>query len=62
MLVDLIVEELSGNGVAIIKKPEKAFWDGYSGYVADPDENLWEVGYHPYLPLDKNGEITERKN
>lgn len=60
--VDLIFEELSGKGVAIIKKPEKAFWGGYSGYFADPDKNLWEVAYNPYLPLDENGNITERKN
>src|SRR5690606_29696863 len=41
--VDLLFSELSGKGVEIIKKPEKVFWGGYSGYFADPDKNLWEV-------------------
>ncbi len=57
--VDLIFNELSEKGVSIIKKPEKAFWGGYSGYFADPDKNLWEVAYNPYLPLDKNGNIID---
>ena len=52
--VDLLFKSLSEKGVEIIKEPEKAFWGGYSGYFADPDKNLWEVAYNPYLLLDKN--------
>lgn len=52
--VDMIFEELSEKGVTIIKKPEKVFWGGYSGYFADPDRNLWEVAYNPYLQIDTN--------
>lgn len=57
--VDLLFETLSKKGVEIIKKPEKAFWGGYSGYFADPDKNLWEVAYNPYLLLDKNGNAID---
>jgi len=57
--VDLLFEILSERGVEIIKKPEKAFWGGYSGYFADPDKNLWEVAYNPYLLLDKNGNTID---
>lgn len=55
--VDLLFEELSEKGAEIIKKPEKVFWGGYSGYFADPDKNLWEVTYNPHLQLDKNGNV-----
>lgn len=51
---DLILE-LEQKGVKIIKRPEEVFWGGYSGYVADPDENLWEIAFNPYLELDENG-------
>ncbi len=36
-------------GVPIIKEPQKVFWGGYSSYVADPDGNLWEIAFNPYL-------------
>lgn len=57
--VDLLFENLDGKGVEIIKRPDKAFWGGYSGYFADPDKYLWEVAYNPYLPLDKNGNTVD---
>lgn len=60
--VDFLFGELAEQGVEIIKHPEKAFWGGYSGYFADPDKNLWEVAYNPYLPLDKNGNVIDDKN
>lgn len=44
-------------GVNIIKKPEKAFWGGYSGYIADPDDNLWEIAYNPFVVIDAAGNI-----
>ena len=36
-------------GAAAVKKPQKVFWGGYSGYFADPDGQLWEVAYNPHL-------------
>lgn len=47
--VDTIIEELRGKGVQIIKEPQKVFWGGYSSYIADPDDNLWEIAFNPYL-------------
>lgn len=60
--VDLLFEELAERGADIVKMPEKAFWGGYSGYFADPDKNLWEVAYNPYLPLDENGNTVNDTN
>lgn len=56
--VDEIIDQLKEKGVEIVKTPEKVFWGGYSGYIADPDGNLWEIAYNPYLPLDNNGNVV----
>jgi len=53
--VDQLVAELEEKGVKVLKQPEKVFWGGYSSYVADPDDNLWEIAYNPFLPLDEKG-------
>ncbi len=57
--VDELIETLEGKGVEVIKRPEDVIWGGYSSYVADPDENLWEIVFNPYLPLDDNGNTIE---
>lgn len=56
--VDELVANLRAQGVTIVKEPQKAEWGGYSSYVADPDGNLWEIAYNPFLPLDETGNIV----
>jgi len=53
--VDELVASLEAKGVHVLKQPEKVFWGGYSSYVADPDDNLWEIAYNPFMPLDASG-------
>lgn len=50
--VDDVVASLKMSGVKIIKESQKVFWGGYSSYISDPDENLWEIAYNPYLNID----------
>ena len=50
--VDDLIKGLRDKGVKIVKEPKKVFWGGYSSYIADPDENLWEIAYNPYLKND----------
>lgn len=57
--VDNIIKNLRDNGVEIVKEPEEVFWGGYSGYVADPDGNLWEIAFNPFLTLDEHGNTVE---
>jgi uncharacterized glyoxalase superfamily protein PhnB len=57
--VDEIVTNLAAKGVKVIKQPETVFWGGYSGYIADPDENLWEIAFNPFLELDSDGNTIE---
>jgi uncharacterized glyoxalase superfamily protein PhnB len=45
-------------GARLVKAPEKVFWGGYSGYVADPDGHLWEIAYNPFFPHDEHGHVV----
>lgn len=48
---------LAAGGKAL-KRPEKMFWGGYSGYWADPDGHVWEVAMNPFWPLAEDGSLT----
>ncbi len=45
-------------GATALKKPQKVFWGGYSGYYADPDGHVWEVAMNPHWPLNEDGSLT----
>ncbi|AWB47115.1 glyoxalase [Gemmobacter aquarius] len=45
-------------GATALKRPEKVFWGGYSGYWADPDGHVWEVAMNPFWPLADDGSLT----
>jgi catechol 2,3-dioxygenase-like lactoylglutathione lyase family enzyme len=44
-------------GGTLVKPAAKAFWGGYTGYVADPDGHLWELAWNPGFPIDEHGRI-----
>ncbi|MDC0662380.1 VOC family protein [Marinobacter sp. SS21] len=46
--VDNLMAEAVAAGATLVKKPQKVFWGGYSGYFADPDGHLWEVAHNPF--------------
>jgi catechol 2,3-dioxygenase-like lactoylglutathione lyase family enzyme len=56
--VDDLITELESKGVTIVKRPQKVFWGGYSSYVSDPDGNLWEIAFNPFMKLDDNGNVV----
>ncbi|PTX20176.1 hypothetical protein C8N40_103251 [Pontibacter mucosus] len=51
--VDELVAQLEEKGATVVKRPEKVFWGGYSSYISDPDDNLWEIAYNPFLLPDE---------
>ena len=53
----MLYREAIALGAKEFKKPEKVFWGGYSGYVADPDGNLIEIAYNPFFPFGADGEL-----
>ena len=40
------------------RKPQTAFWGGYTGYFTDPDGHIWEVAHNPGFPLSDDGRLT----
>ena len=47
--VDEVIALAVEAGATLVKKPQKVFWGGYSGYFKDPDGHLWEVAYNPFF-------------
>ncbi|MGX9853825.1 VOC family protein [Limimaricola variabilis] len=45
-------------GAEPLKGPEEVFWDGYSGYYADPDGHVWEIAHNPFWSLAEDGSLT----
>lgn len=56
--VDLAFESAIRAGATVLKRPEKVFWGGYSGYWADPDGHVWEVAMNPFWPLSQDDSLT----
>ncbi len=56
--VDAAFEAALAAGAEPVKPPEKVFWGGYSGYVADPDGHLIELAFNPFWTIAKDGSIT----
>ncbi|VDC20374.1 VOC family protein [Pseudogemmobacter humi] len=56
--VDAAFEAALAAGATTLKRPEKVFWGGYSGYWADPDGHVWEVAMNPFWPLADDGSLT----
>lgn len=50
--VDRLFAWFVKNGVTILKAPEQAVWGGYRGYIADIEENCWEIVWNPHLKPD----------
>lgn len=55
--VDQAFAHLRELGVAITKDPHETFWGGYSGYFSDPESNLWEIAWNPYVRFDRRGAL-----
>jgi len=37
-----------GKGVTVVRQPEMAEWGGYRGFIADPENNYWEIVWNPH--------------
>lgn len=60
--VNDLMEKLAAAGVKVVKPAEKVFWGGYSGYIADVENNLWEIAYNPFLALDAQGNVAAEQS
>lgn len=58
--VDEVLEQAVAAGAKLVKPGQKVFWGGYSGYFADPDGYLWEVGHNTLFwvgPKDEDSDL-----
>ncbi|MRX49032.1 VOC family protein [Paracoccus sp. S-4012] len=55
---DAVFDSAIKAGGTVLKRLERAFWGGYSGYLADPDGHVWEIAFNPGWPLDADGNLT----
>jgi uncharacterized protein len=53
--VDAAVAAWVAAGGRVVVAPHTMDWGGYSGYVADVDDHLWELAHNPYVPFLPNG-------
>jgi predicted enzyme related to lactoylglutathione lyase len=57
--VDTIFSKMRERGVKIVKAPEEIFWGGYRGYIADIEDNYWEIVYNPFLVMEESGNVLD---
>jgi catechol 2,3-dioxygenase-like lactoylglutathione lyase family enzyme len=56
--VDKLIAAFVAAGARLLKQPDKTFYGGYAGYVADPDGHVWEIAHNPAWELDETGGLT----
>ena len=47
ILVDEVFTAATASGDRVIAVPVDREWGGYSGYIADPDGQRWEIAWAP---------------
>ncbi len=55
--VDEVLNTVEQLGAKIVRKAEKVFWGGYSGYFTDLDGHLWEVAWNPFFEFDESDNL-----
>ena len=53
--VDAAFARFRDTGATILKEPELVFWGGYSGYIAGPSGEQWEIAYNPFTSVNADG-------
>jgi len=54
---DAMATAIAAGGRELVA-PEKVFWGGFRGYVADPDGHAWELAYNPGWDFDDAGALA----
>jgi catechol 2,3-dioxygenase-like lactoylglutathione lyase family enzyme len=52
------MEQLARAGGRIIRPADAPPHGGFRGYVADPDEHLWEIAWNAAWPISPQGYVT----
>jgi len=60
--VDNMFSKFRADGVSILKSPTETPFGGYYFIFSDLENNVLEVAYNPYVPLDDDGNVITHKS
>jgi uncharacterized protein len=55
--VDVVFADMVETGATAMAEPQTREWGGRSGYVSDPEGNVWEIAWAPGLVFGERGEV-----
>jgi len=53
-----LMERLAAHGGTILRAADAPPHGGFRGYVADPDNHVWEIAHNPAWPIDEDGHVS----
>lgn len=53
--VETTIKRLTGAGGTLLRSPDVPPPGGLRGYVADPDDHIWEIAFNPTWAIDPSG-------
>ncbi|MGN6820958.1 MAG: VOC family protein [Sphingomonas sp.] len=53
-----LIARLADHGGAVLREADAPPHGGFRGYVADPDNHVWEIAHNPAWPVDEEGHVT----
>jgi catechol 2,3-dioxygenase-like lactoylglutathione lyase family enzyme len=56
--VQPLLDRLAAAGGHILRNADAPPHGGFRGYVADPDDNAWEIAWNPAWAIDERGLVT----
>lgn len=60
--VDELYKQYQAKEVRILKPPSATPFGGYYFTFSDPEDNVFEVAFNPYIPLDESGNTITHKS
>ena len=56
--VQAVIDKLVAAGATVLREADKPPQGGRRGYIADPDDHIWEIAFNPFWPIDDDGHVT----
>lgn len=53
-----LMDRLAGAGGSITRPADEPAHGGFRGYIADPDDHVWEIAWNPAWKIDAHGLVT----
>jgi predicted lactoylglutathione lyase len=57
--VNAVYSEAVRAGARAVSPPQDRAWGGRSGYVADPEDNRWEIAWAPGITFNDEGAVVD---